>query len=806
MFFFDHAGRNQQRPASLNVSALGAPVREILNYYALASGERRQTDVPPVWKQPLGSDILSELTRLSHGKCAFCEQKSIVLQTYRFRPPAYARPGKGPDDKSCYLWLAFNWNNFFPICEGCLPSDKASFPVSGNRARVPASWKEPEKLLFALEPAKGERAILYYPGEPRHAWRSFGIKLDGVLTAKGKRAAETIQHFNLNRDDLVRRRKEALEGQVNLLFSPTPTLADSDLTFSEAEFGGAHQLLLRRISGHLPRRIRKAVPVPRVADTVRGVLMAWSTETDLGLWHPRAVERIREEDERAATPSLSFDRGVDTIPAAGTSLARLRQVEIKNYKSLENISFSLPRELHKREPLLPNLHSASDAPEAPCLLILGENATGKSSVLEAIAIACLPQATLDKLGLEPAKLTLNPLYMGAEEGTTAVTSEILVNFHDDTHLNSTLGRDGVVYPSPENLPRPRLFAYGSHRLFGKKARRGEVRHVDTLFRQDREISNPTDWLRSLAKAQPMVLNEVVSALRHIIQIDGEFEDIAIDRAPGDEADHCYINIKKQRQDRSTFTVRQRLDIASSGYRAVLALVCDVLQGLMEARLSERPQGLGKQLDSAEAHTARLSEAIVLIDEIEAHLHPRWKLNIMAGLRRAMPRVTFVVTSHDPLCLRGMFNGEVMMLNRYQNDGTNHVSNLPEIVERVADFDNIEELTVEQLLTSNLFQLFSTDDRWTDDAFSIIPTILAKKKLADEENGPRLSGEEDAALKRFVDEIKEALPFGRTEITQVVREAVASYVAERRSKDKLSAIKARDYAKEEIAAFLRGLVE
>ncbi len=109
--------------------------------------------------------------------------------------------------------------------------------------------------------------------------------------------------------------------------------------------------------------------------------------------------------------------------------------------------------------------------------------------------------------------------------------------------------------------------------------------------------------------------------------------------------------------------------------------------------------------------------VVLIDEIEAHLHPRWKMQVIGGLRKALPKATFIMTSHDPLCLRGMLPGEVQVLNRFYNTGQGEGSKMNEIVENVAGMQNAEQFTVEQLLTSDLFQLFTTDDRHIDQAFA-----------------------------------------------------------------------------------------
>src|SRR3546814_7015536 len=86
------------------------------------------------------------------------------------------------------------------------------------------------------------------------------------------------------------------------------------------------------------------------------------------------------------------------------------------------------------------------------------------------------------------------------------------------------------------------------------------------------------------------------------------------------------------------SIRTPLSIVSSGFRSVLAMICDVMRGLLGTEDEK-----GSSLANA--------RALVLVDEIEAHLHPRWKLRIMKGLREALPNVTFIVTTHDPLCLR-----------------------------------------------------------------------------------------------------------------------------------------------------------
>jgi predicted ATP-binding protein involved in virulence len=73
-----------------------------------------------------------------------------------------------------------------------------------------------------------------------------------------------------------------------------------------------------------------------------------------------------------------------------------------------------------------------------------------------------------------------------------------------------------------------------------------------------------------------------------------------------------------RDENWKYSYSYSLNVASSGFRTVLAMVCDILQGLMDKRLSSQ--------------FARFEEArgVVLIDEVETHLHPRWKMQIMGA--------------------------------------------------------------------------------------------------------------------------------------------------------------------------------
>jgi len=74
----------------------------------------------------------------------------------------------------------------------------------------------------------------------------------------------------------------------------------------------------------------------------------------------------------------------------------------------------------------------------------------------------------------------------------------------------------------------------------------------------------------------------------------------------------------------------QIEQLSAGYKAVLAMVMDI-----SARMSE-----------ANPHLGNSSEAIILIDELDLHLHPKWQQTILSDLRRTFPNAQFIVTTHS----------------------------------------------------------------------------------------------------------------------------------------------------------------
>lgn len=116
---------------------------------------------------------------------------------------------------------------------------------------------------------------------------------------------------------------------------------------------------------------------------------------------------------------------------------------------------------------------------------------------------------------------------------------------------------------------------------------------------------------------------------------------------------------------NTFKQCQVDEILSDGQRVMLVLALDIVSRMLEANEQncQKPQEV---LNTA---------GIVLIDEVELHLHPAWQQHVLLDLRSAFPKIQFIVTTHSPQvvssvpreCLR-ILDGQSARIPEEQTEG------------------------------------------------------------------------------------------------------------------------------------------
>lgn len=124
-----------------------------------------------------------------------------------------------------------------------------------------------------------------------------------------------------------------------------------------------------------------------------------------------------------------------------------------------------------------------------------------------------------------------------------------------------------------------------------------------------------------------------------------------------------------------------LESLGLGYQTMIAWTVDFAARMVE-RYPDSPQPLHEP-------------AIVLVDELDLHLHPRWQRDIIDFLSRQFPKTQFIVTAHSPLVVQAAqdVNANIVLLRR---EGDHVVIDQNVALER--------NLRVDQLLTSEVFGL------------------------------------------------------------------------------------------------------
>ena len=96
---------------------------------------------------------------------------------------------------------------------------------------------------------------------------------------------------------------------------------------------------------------------------------------------------------------------------------------------------------------------------------------------------------------------------------------------------------------------------------------------------------------------------------------------------------------------------------SDGYRNMVAMVADIAH--RAARLNPH---MG-------VNVATECSGVVLIDEIDLHLHPKWQRRVVGDLQKAFPKIQFIVTTHSPFIIQSLDPGEVIDLNEINDEST-----------------------------------------------------------------------------------------------------------------------------------------
>jgi energy-coupling factor transporter ATP-binding protein EcfA2 len=420
----------------------------------------------------------------------------------------------------------------------------------------------------------------------------------------------------------------------------------------------------------------------------------------------------------------------------------LKRIEIKNFKAITDLALDFPD---------PRIDDSKLLTEEPWLLLLGENGVGKSTLLQAIALTLMGSDYLKRFKIKP----LDILNRKAKAGWVKLfyhggESPFKINF------NAT-----KITCDHTNTPTY-LLGYGSTRLSFTQGLETERIYknvkVKNLFIPESALTNASKWIVSLnnrAKrnsGQKKIFDWVGLAVKDLLLLQGK-EKMVVENGK--------VLIQYSGSHKSDLTQ------LSDGYKSVVTVAVDIIQALIRGKA-----------------TIETAQGIVLIDEIGTHLHPRWKMQVVTRLRKVFPHVQFIVTTHDPLCLRGLKKGEIAVFTKHP---------ATKKIQALTDLPDPSGMNAEQLLSSQFFGLDSTYDWEDEEKFNEYYYLLSRKLKR---------GAQERRIKELESFVKSKRAVGNSLFEQTMHKVIDEEIAEARFVKPKSAIKLKDDTMKKIKSIWR----
>ena len=147
-----------------------------------------------------------------------------------------------------------------------------------------------------------------------------------------------------------------------------------------------------------------------------------------------------------------------------------------------------------------------------------------------------------------------------------------------------------------------------------------------------------------------------------------------------------------------------LSMLSDGYRNIIRLSADI---------AYRAIKLNPHLG---INAVKETEGVVLIDEIDMHLHPKWQKTIIDDFKRTFPKIQFIVTTHSPFIVQSLRADELINLDVHLGE-TPYTKSIEEIAETEMQVENVQRsqrfLKMQQL-ASDYFDLIEQGKDSTND--------------------------------------------------------------------------------------------
>ncbi len=338
----------------------------------------------------------------------------------------------------------------------------------------------------------------------------------------------------------------------------------------------------------------------------------------------------------------------------------IKSISIKNFKGFDDIELSFENE--------------NQQGKRQWTVILGENGVGKSNLLKAIALIALADDTF----LEFSDWQAEWIKIGADEGVIEATFRMKNELHTYKKIftRPTFGKKF------DNSSNKNIFiaAYGASRnlflgnyLGTNEKQSRETLAVANLFKSNSPLYPITAWAMDLDYRKG---ERGLSIVRNALE--GFLPEVSFE---GIDKENRQLMFK-------TVDGVLSLDQLSDGYKNMAAWFGDLM-----FRITEHYKDIENPL---------LAEGILLLDELELHLHPSWQRKLYDFITEKLPNMQIIATTHSPLAAQQAGENELYALRRNEE---HKIEILPFI-------GSPRKMLIHQLLMSPIFGAV------TDEALSV----------------------------------------------------------------------------------------
>ena len=345
---------------------------------------------------------------------------------------------------------------------------------------------------------------------------------------------------------------------------------------------------------------------------------------------------------------------------------RIDKLRIKNFKGFEEETFLL------------NPHFT---------VFIGDNAKGKTSVLDALAVAAgsflrgidvakLESRSIDKNEIRVVTKDGQPLPQlpveihvfgnvngkSLDEGWLRTVDKISPKKTNTTYVKAKniekvaedmlkLSRSGnnVIFPVIAYHGTGRLWAV-HEKLNYQKQEEGVVMAYTNALSAKVSPKEFLEWYKTQEDEvkkfeQPLQISLLKAFKKVVTSIipDNRWQDIAFDNKENELAG--IFTTEEGKKEKLKFTQ------LSDGYRNIVALAADIA-----FRAIQLNPHLGEE-------AVVKTPGIVLIDEIDMHLHPNWQKRIVDDLKNTFPNIQFIATTHSPFIVQSLKSDEIWNLDK-----------------------------------------------------------------------------------------------------------------------------------------------